>query len=60
MGLSIVKSEVYSKTVLNSIKSLIKNYKGTLNMFLNKKYFMMTKKIYQYDELFVSYQIVNA
>ena len=41
------------ETVLNSIKTLIRYCKVTLNQFLNKKKFMMRTKNYLFDRLFV-------
>ena len=42
--------------VLNSITTLKRYCKGTLNMLFNKKKLMMTKFFYLYDRFFVSNQ----
>ena len=40
--------------MLNSMKTLIRYCKATLNMFFNKKDLMMTKTFYLYDRFFDS------
>ena len=42
--------------MLNSIKTLKRYCKATLNMFFNKKIVMMTKNVYSYDGIFESNQ----
>ena len=42
--------------MLNSIKTLKRYYKVTLNVFFNKKTFDDDKKSYLYDKFFVSNQ----
>ena len=48
------------KTRLNSIKTLKRNYKATLNVFFKKKFFDDDRKIYSKDKFSVLNQNFTA
>ena len=53
-----LKLSLRLKTMLNSIKTLKRYCKATLNIFFNKKKLMMTKKIYLNDRFLCQIEIL--